>query len=79
MSSSPTRASGSPFGSSGLGTSTATSAPMTSRFSCRPSSLPVMLSSFVAKKSFRMSALVPWPKARSSAVAGNFFFLSMWT
>ena len=52
---------------------------MTSRFSCRPSSLPVMFSSFVAKKSFRMSALFPWPKARSSAVAGNFFFLSMWT
>src|SRR6266581_5717897 len=26
-----------------------------------------------------MSAFVPYPKARSSAVAGNFFFLSMWT
>ena len=40
---------------------------MTSRFSCRPSSLPVMLRSFVAKKSFRMSALFPCPNARSSA------------
>jgi hypothetical protein len=33
-----------------------------------------MLRSFVAKKSFRMSALLPCPNARSRAVAGNFFF-----
>src|SRR5207247_1687870 len=47
-SSSPTRASGSPFLFSGSGTSAASSVPSTSRFCARPSSLPVMSISFTA-------------------------------